>query len=561
MFVFVQTGRATLSARFDRRLAAVEMFERRVCRGIASAVWRGRTRRHHPRRRRWTWLLGGGAIGGGSGVKLYADHDASTLSSEDLPLTYDPDCIEKFWSNHACISLVRLASVFAEIGPFALRTLFEFGPHRARRPAKERSADLKSLGERLRGHLTNLGPCFIKLGQMLSIRPDLLPSEVLYELQKLCDSVPSYPTADAMSVLEEQLGVSAQNMFIDLNEHSVPVAAASLGQVYKARLRSNGKEVAVKVQRPDMRRAVSLDLFLLRKYAQCVEAVKSALMACGVLGMRKQFDVLLIDNFASGSYLELDYENEASNQERFKTAFREKGVKGVYVPRVYREATSRKVLTTEWINGIQLAKSSPDVIRELVPTGVECFLTQLLDMGFFHSDPHPGNLLVNESGQLVLIDFGLCAEVSAPDSRGMTAAIVHLMAGDVNGLLDDAIELGFLPNDGSFDRERLLPALERIFEESKIAAEEFRGSSSFRSKERRLMFRAVSEELNDIFFTYPFMVPSYFALITRALIVLEGIAVSGDPRFDIFAASYPFAKQHAFRLFGWSELALLATSS
>eukprot|EP00940_MAST-03C_sp_MAST-3C-sp2_P002271 g2271.t1 len=518
------------------------------------------TRRRPPRfRRKGPLLLGLSGLAAGWGVNTYARMDAAQINGEEsLPLTYDPDRIEAFWSQHKCIALARLATVAAHLVPFALRTIYEFGPHRERLPDPIRTQRLSETGERLRERLTELGPCFIKLGQMLSIRPDLLPSEILFELQKLCDSVPSYPTAEAIALLEKELG-PVDDLFYDLDESSSPIASASLGQVYKLRLRSNGASVAVKVQRPDMRRMVSLDLFLLRRYAQLVEGIKSVLMACGVLGRRKQFDVTLIENFASGSYLELDYLNEASNQERFATAFRERELSGVYVPRVYRDATSRKVLTTEWIDGIQLAKSSKDTIRKLVPTGVECFLTQLLDMGFFHSDPHPGNLLVNDAGQLVLIDFGLCAEVSAPDSRGMTAAIVHLMAGDVVGLLEDAIELGFLPEN--VDRERLLPALRKIFDEARLAAEEFRGASSFRSKERRLQFRNVSEDLNDIFFTHPFVVPPYFALITRALIVLEGIAVSGDPRFDIFEASYPFAKRHAFRLFGWSDLALLAATA
>ena len=303
-------------------------------------------------------------------------------------------------------------------------------------------------------------------------------------------------------------------------------------------------------------------------------------MNLGILAPRKNLDVSMLDDFARASYFELDYEHEARNQELFSEKLKQHGVKNVRVPKVYRQGTSRRVLTTEWINGIQLAKSSPAVIKELVPVGVECFLVQLLDMGFFHGDPHPGNLLVDEQGKLTIIDFGLCAEVSAPSSAGMTKALVHLMRGNAPELLNDAIELGFLPED--VDRAALLPPLERVFSQGKAARVEAmaapaatsgttirsRSSSNisksnhlYQASVRRKQFRAISGELNSVFYEFPFVVPEYFALITRALIVLEGIAVTGDPEFDIFAASYPFARKKALKMMSGGELIQLATSS
>lgn len=181
---------------------------------------------------------------------------------------------------------------------------------------------------------------------------------------------------------------------------------------------------------------------------------------------------------------------------------------------------------------------------------------QLLETGYFHADPHPGNLLVTESGQLALIDFGLCAEVPLPDTKTMTLAIVHLMQGDVGGLVQDAISLGFLPEDVNV--RKLQPELQKVFDSAQIAAKEELASKYKAVSSRRKRFMAVSYDLNKIFFEYPFLVPNYFALITRAMIVLEGIAVTGDPEFDLFNSAYPYALRRAVSLFGVSNLSQIA---
>jgi aarF domain-containing kinase len=390
---------------------------------------------------------------------------------------------------------------------------------------------------------------------MLSIRPDVLPPTAVYELQKLCDAVPPFPTAQAVAMLEEELGAPVDTFFTGLGDSSIPIASASLGQVYQCHLVEGGQEVAVKVQRPDMLRTVSLDLYILRQYSYLVEAFKGGLMKVGVLAPRRQFDVLLLETFARASYSELDYRQEGRNQERFLHELVPRvGSHLLHVPLVYWGTTRRKVLTSEFIHGIQLAKSTPEVIDKLVAVGVKAYLTQLLETGFFHSDPHPGNLMVDQKGRLVLIDFGLCASVSEPDTEGMTAAIVHLMGGDMRELIQDAITLGFLPEDVQVNE--LLPVLEKVYSEGKLkAVESGKGIQQFRSAERRKQLGSISKELNQIFFDFPFTVPAYFALITRALITLEGIALTGDPRFDIFQASYPFAKHRAIQLFGVKNVA------
>lgn len=238
----------------------------------------------------------------------------------------------------------------------------------------------------------------------------------------------------------------------------------------------------------------------------------------------------------------------------------------VYVPLVHRCATTRRVLTTEWVEGKQLAASPPAVIRRLVPVGVECFFTQLIDTGFFHSDPHPGNLLVTTDGRLALIDFGLCATVPMPAGDVIARAVVHLLNGDLPELLHDAAQLGFLPNDPYYQlagheggwawrgQDALLVAeLGELLEEALLT-----GRDAASSQRRRAQLRAVSGRLNRLFFDYPFTVPDYFALITRALIVLEGIALVGDPDFDIFAAAHPHAARRVGRLLGTRGAAAVA---
>ena len=176
------------------------------------------------------------------------------------------------------------------------------------------------------------------------------------------------------------------------------------------------------------------------------------------------------------------------------------------------------------------------MINKLIPVGVECFLIQL-ETGFFHADPHPGNLLVTPDGKLALIDFGLMADVPIQDTKTMTKTIVHLMQGDVPGLVQDAIELGFLPED--VDKESLTPTLQKVFDIAQLVlTNQVKQGLTFKAVQgRRKEFWAVSFDLNKIFYLYPFLVPEYFALITRAMIVLEGIAVTGDPDFDLFQSA------------------------
>jgi len=501
--------------------------------------------------------------GAGAGLALYvrdADKEYRALPEEALPQHYDPVQIAAVWRKHPRCAIARLTEIGAATLPFCVRLAADYTYSCVTRTANAADSEAQQTqrAKELREILTKLGPTFIKFGQMLSIRPDAIPPSAVYELQKLCDAVPSYPTIEALKLIECELGRPAVQMFDELDGATQPIAAASLGQVYRCRLRGSGQQVALKVQRPDMIRAVSLDLYLLRCVMHAVEWFKKNILT-GILGAadRSSFDVKLLDTFANASYKELDYVHEGNNLERFRTELVPLLNGKVRVPQCFWEVTSRKVLVTEWIEGEQLAKSSPAVINRLITTGVDCFLTQLLRVSFFHSDPHPGNLLVDAEERLVLIDFGLCAHIDSLDSRAITSAIVNLMRGHVEGLVDDAIALRFLPAD--VDKTALLPPLRRIFDQGRLAAAHELTTRSRKggigTAQRRAQFSAISRDLNQIFYEFPFSVPDYFALLTRALIVLEGIALTGDPDFDLFQAAYPYAAKHAAKLFGASQFA------
>jgi len=441
------------------------------------------------------------------------------LESVKLPQHYDKELIKMYWTNRPISVMSRLIRISSEASPFIYTYVFE----------KEKMMDNCIA---LREALVRLGPAFVKLGQQLSIRPDMLPPMALKELGKLCDQVDPVDDDICYKIIREDLGNDYDKDIVEMKL----AAGASLGQVYKVKLK-NGKSLAMKVQRPDMLEKVSLDIFLLNYYGELVDLLTN------LFTEQKAFHVDFIDCFCEGSYHELDYEKEASNQLYFKKEFAKRKSR-VYIPDVDMKRTSRRVITTDWVDGVKLADAPKEQIRNLIPIGVELFLTQLLDIGAFHADPHPGNLHVTNDGTLCLLDFGLCATIDLEARKCMSKAIYHLLTGNFDTLIKkDAKDLGFLPND--MDVTELKPILIKILTSS------LESGSDFNKRKKKLM--NISNELNEVFFRYPFSVPSYFALITRGLCLLEGIALKGDPEFDIFQASYPYVSRKAAQIIGRSR--------
>lgn len=278
----------------------------------------------------------------------------------------------------------------------------------------------------LRDTLAGLGPSFIKIGQALSTRPDLLPKVYLRELTLLQDQLPPFNSRIAREVIREELGADATEIFAELTE--VPVAAASLGQVYKGRLKT-GEEVAVKVQRPGIGESIAIDMLLLRRFLSAVDTTVTP-----QLGLAQEL-VPLLDEFADKLFREMDYQMEGKSCERFRELYCTPALPRVGTPTIFWPQSSRRVLTMEWIEGVKLtdeagmAKYGLDIV-DMVDVGIECTLRQLLEAGYFHADPHPGNLLATPDGRLVYLDFGMMA--TAPESArlALIAHVVHLVNRD-----------------------------------------------------------------------------------------------------------------------------------
>ncbi|MFL0752351.1 MAG: ABC1 kinase family protein [Prochlorococcus sp.] len=381
----------------------------------------------------------------------------------------------------------------------------------------------KRLAKRLFRTLTNLGPCFIKLGQALSTRPDLVNRAWLEELTSLQDNLPAFSHATALNTVEEDLGAPAAQLFEEFP--SKPVAAASLGQVYKARLHGS-HWVAVKVQRPELAFILRRDLVIIRLLA---------VFSAPILPLNLGFGLgEIIDEFGRSLFEEIDYEREADNAERFATLFNDDQT--VTIPRVERLLSSRRVLTTSWIDGTKLRDPQELKAQHLDPTaiirtGVISGLQQLLEFGYFHADPHPGNMFALRGkskgrGHLAYVDFGMMDSISDYDRLTLTGAVVHIINRDFDGLAKDFQALGFL--SPKINLTSIVPALEEVL------------GGSLGETVGDFNFKAITDRFSELMFDYPFRVPARFALIIRAVVSQEGLALRLDPEFKIIGIAYPY---------------------
>jgi predicted unusual protein kinase regulating ubiquinone biosynthesis (AarF/ABC1/UbiB family) len=379
------------------------------------------------------------------------------------------------------------------------------------------------LARRILTTLSALGPCFIKVGQALSTRPDLVRRDWLDELTRLQDDLPPFPHAIALRLIESELGAPAEQLFAEFPDY--PVAAASLGQVYRARL-ADGHWVAVKVQRPDLPFLLRRDLVIIRSLG---------LLAAPFLPLNLGFGLgEIIDEFGSTLFDEIDYRKEAANAERFALLFA--GQPEVTVPRVEHRLSARRVLTSQWINGIKLQNRRDLIAHHLDPaalirTGVIAGLQQLLEFGYFHADPHPGNLfaLAGRSqglGHVAYVDFGMMDSISDADRLTLIGAVVHLINRDFEALARDFVSLGFL--NPSADLAPIVPALEEVL------------GGALGENVGNFNFKAITDRFSELMFDYPFRVPVRFALIIRAVVSQEGLAMRLDPDFRIIRVAYPY---------------------
>ncbi|GMH80608.1 hypothetical protein TL16_g08618 [Triparma laevis f. inornata] len=450
-----------------------------------------------------------------------------------LPSAYNSEYLAFIFDKRPLLAVKRTIQIFTQLNSVLLGLIGSFikGDLDTPESQSQNAANLRTT-------LTKLGPFFIKAGQALSIRPDVLPPPAMIEMQRLCDKVPSYSSELAFSILKEELGKDVKEAYKSISEE--PVAAASLGQVYKAET-WEGEEVAVKIQRPGVLETVSLDLYLVRKFGQLLKTLnlnngldvvslldEFAFRFYDELDYLKEMEndvVSLLDEFAFRFYDELDYLKEMENGDRIYAQFQ--NVQNVKIPKNYPNLTSRRVHTAEWCNGEKLSQSKSDDVGALVNLGVIVYLQMLLENGFFHADPHPGNMLRGDKGELVILDFGLMTDVSENARLGMVEAIVHLLNRDYELIGDDFKNLEFISPET--DTTPIVPALKKVFD----AALSGGGAKS-------INFQEVSADLAEITFEYDFKLPPYFALIIRAIAVLEGIALVGNPEFAIIDEAFPW---------------------
>ncbi len=427
---------------------------------------------------------------------------------EGLPLEYDPALIGEYWGRRPVAVFSRMVQLLSIAGGFLGGVGLDFLSGKSKENEVKRAIQLRNI-------MTSLGPAYIKLGQALSIRPDLLSPSAMNELQQLCDKVPSYDSKVAMKLLEQELGRPWQEVYAELTPE--PIAAASLGQVYKGKLMT-GEDVAVKVQRPGVLETVTVDLYIIRRLGVFLRNFPEITARADVVG--------LLDEWAARFFEELDYVREGNNATRFAEQIRE-DLPQVVVPKTYEEFTSRRVLTTQWLDGEKLSQSQADDVGKLVNVGVICYLKQLLDTGFFHADPHPGNLIRTPDGRLAILDFGLMTEIDDNIKYGMIEAISHLVHRDYESIVKDFVTLDFIPPNT--DLTPILPVLAKVFDQA------LEGGGA-----KNINFQDLAADLAQITFDYPFRIPPYFALIIRAIGVLEGIALVGDPDFALVDEAFPY---------------------
>lgn len=446
--------------------------------------------------------------------KFSAKHKQTVLAeAEPETLRYDPEEIQAHYQNQPLQVLRRILTVLRPTLSYLFGIWWD----------KQRGIVVKNDRRRavqLRELLTKLGPAYIKIGQALSTRPDLVPPIYLEELTKLQDQLPPFPNEIAYQFIEEELGNIPEEIYSELSAE--PIAAASLGQVYKGKLKT-GEEVAIKVQRPDLRERITIDLYILRKLAGWVQK--------NVKRVRSDL-VGILDELGDRIFEEMDYIHEGENAERFFELYGH--IPDIYVPKIYWEYTNRRVLTMEWINGIKLTQTKEIKelgidARYLIEVGVQCSLRQLLEHGFFHADPHPGNLLATFDGKLAYLDFGMMSEIKPPQRYGLIEAIVHVVNREFDSLAQDYVKLEFLSPET--DLTPIVPAFAKVFANAQGASV------------AELNIKSITDDLSELMYEYPFRVPPYYALIIRSLVTLEGIAIYIDPNFKVLSEAYPYVSK------------------
>lgn len=379
----------------------------------------------------------------------------------------------------------------------------------------------KTTGERIRLFLEELGPTFVKMGQIASTRPDIIPEEIVRELVKLQDQVPLFPFADARRIMEEELADSLENLFVEFCE--VPIAAASIGQVHKAVL-LNGEKVAVKIQRPNVKKLIDTDLEILQDLARLAETR---------IEWARRYQVQeIIAELAKSIRQEIDFETEARNSE--KIAKKTKSNPKVVIPKIYWEYTTSKVLTMEFLEGIKL-NDEERIHQEgydtklLAETVVNAIFRQILIDGFFHGDPHPGNILTLPDGKIAFVDFGIVGRLTPEMKMHIASLVIALINKNTDEVVRGIKSMGLVPD--TVNDEQLYADVDVLREKySDIPFSE-------------ISMGAAVNELFTVVFRHRIQLPADLTILGKTLLTMEGVVEKLDPELSIMKIAEPFGRQ------------------
>lgn len=380
---------------------------------------------------------------------------------------------------------------------------------------------VRTTGERIRMFLEELGPTFIKIGQIASTRPDIIPADIIQELVKLQDKVSLFSFEDVKKIVEEELADPMESLFAKFNE--TPIAAASIGQVHQAVLLT-GERVAIKVQRPNIKNVIETDLEILQELARLAESR---------LDWAKRYQVRdIVEELAMSLRQELDYEAEARNSERVANSFKDNPK--VLIPKVYWEYTTAKILTMEYVEGIKLNDIEKlhlegfdtKVIGETV---VNTIFQQILIDGFFHGDPHPGNLLALSSGEIAFMDFGIVGRLSPKMRYHVASFVIAMMKQNTDEVIQTIKHMGLVPE--TVNHERLRADVDQLREKySTIPFSNMR----------------IGRAVNDLFtvaFRHRIKLPTDLTILGKTLLTIEGVVERLAPDLSIIKIAEPFGTQ------------------
>jgi predicted unusual protein kinase regulating ubiquinone biosynthesis (AarF/ABC1/UbiB family) len=378
----------------------------------------------------------------------------------------------------------------------------------------------------IRETLLHLGPTFIKVGQFFSTRADLFPSEYVEELSKLQDQVPAFGYEQVATIVQQELGKPIEQIYSYFDP--TPLAAASLGQVHRAKLKS-GEEVVVKVQRPGLVRLFTIDLEIGRGIAEFFQHHTP-------WGGAGRDWIGIYEECRRTLWEEVDYLNEGRNADTFRRNFRD--MPQIAVPKVYWRYTSPRLLTLEYLPGIKIsdyeALSAAGLDRRaLARLGAEAYLRQLLKDGFFHADPHPGNIAVKPDGTLIFYDFGMMGRLRPGIKEKLAGMLAAVVAKDAEQVVALLVELGVLVPTADLApvRRSVQYLLDHFLDKP------------FSSKLDEISVAAISEDLYELAYEQPFRFPATFTFVLRALTTLEGLGKGLDPEFNFIEVAKPFAEE------------------